>query len=261
MRVIAKLKIIKLIFICINENKILKNKGIMACPKEFTEDGFESQFGTNHIGHFALTVGLLPALKEAAKITGKNARVVSLSSLAHARSNVDFADVNFKTREYDPWVSYGQSKTANVLFSVGLTQRYAKDGIYSNAVMPGGNIISNLFKFHSKKFHSFYLYQGIMTNLQKNVPREEQIKRGWIDENGNIDSRFKTVEQGASTSIFAAVALELENKGGLYLEDCREADRKSIPDIFKTMAGYNEYATDPDAANRLWELSEKLIQN
>ena len=110
----------------------------MGCPKEYTEDGFEMQFGTNHIGHFALTVGLLPALKQAAELTGKNARVVSVSSLAHARSNIDFDDVNFKSREYDPWVSYGQSKTANVLFSVELTQRFAKDGIYSNALMPGG---------------------------------------------------------------------------------------------------------------------------
>jgi NAD(P)-dependent dehydrogenase (short-subunit alcohol dehydrogenase family) len=102
-----------------------------------------------------LTLGLLPALKEAAVLSGKNTRVVNVSSLAHARSDVNFDDVNFKNREYDPWVSYGQSKTANVLFSVALTQRYAKDGIYSNALMPG----------------------GIMTNLQKYIPREEQIKR------------------------------------------------------------------------------------
>ncbi len=127
----------------------------MGCPLEYTEDGFELQFGTNHLGHFVLTLGLLPALKEAAVLSGKNARVVNVSSLAHARSDVNFDDVNFKNREYDPWVSYGQSKTANVLFSVALTQRYAKDGIYSNALMPG----------------------GIMTNLQKYIPREEQIKR------------------------------------------------------------------------------------
>ena len=209
----------------------------MACPKEYTEDGFESQFGTNHIGHFALTVGLLPALKEAAKLTGKNARVVSVSSLAHARSDVDLDDVNFKTREYDPWVSYGQSKTANVLLAVALTNKYSKDGIYSNAVMPG----------------------GIMTNLQKHVPREEQIKRGWFDEQGNLNPRFKNQEQGASTSIWAAVASELENKGGLYLENCSIAEKKSVADVYKDFSGLVEYAIDPVKADKLWELSEKLI--
>lgn len=212
----------------------------MACPLEYTEDGFEAQFGTNHLGHFALTTGLLPALKEAAKLSSRNARVVSLSSVAHARSNVDFDDYNFKTRQYDPWISYGQSKTANVLFSVGLTAKYGKDGVLSNAVMPG----------------------GIMTNLQKNVPLEEQIKRGWVDATGKIDSRFKSVEQGASTSIWAAIAPELENKGGLYLEDCRLAEKKaSMADVFKTMNGYLEHATDMESAKKLWELSEKLVQN
>jgi NAD(P)-dependent dehydrogenase (short-subunit alcohol dehydrogenase family) len=211
----------------------------MACPKEFTEDGFESQFGTNHLGHFALTVGLLPALKEAAKLTGKNARVVSLTSIAHARSDVDFEDVNFKNRDYDPWVSYGQSKTANVLFSVGLTNKYAKDGIYSNAVMPG----------------------GIMTNLQKNVSREEQIQKGWIDEQGNVNSRFKNLEQGASTTIWAAVAPEFENKGGLYLENCAISEKKNPADVFKVMHGHTEYAINPANADKLWELSEKLIKS
>ena len=211
----------------------------MACPLEYTEEGFEAQFGTNHLGHFALTIGLLPALKEAAKSSGKNARVISLSSVAHARSDVNFDDVNFKTRQYDPWISYGQSKTANVLFSVGLTERYGKDGIFSNAVMPG----------------------GIMTNLQKNVPLEDQIKRGWVDANGKIDPRFKTVEQGASTSIWAAIAPELENKGGLYLEDCRLADKKnSMAEVFKTMDGYLEHATNTESASKLWELSCELIK-
>ena len=212
-------------------------KGIMACPKEYTEDGFESQFGTNHIGHFALTLGLLPALKEAAKLTGKNARVVSVSSLAHARSDVNFDDVNFKTREYDPWISYGQSKTANVLFAVALTNKFSKDGVYSNALMPG----------------------AIMTNLLKHVSREEQIKRGWFDEQGNIDPKFKTPEQGASTSIWAAVAPELENKGGLYLENCTIAKKKNATDAYKDFSGLVEYAIDPVKADKLWELSEKLI--
>lgn len=116
---------------------LINNAGIMACPKAYTVDGFESQFGTNHIGHFALTIGLIPALLEGYKQTGKKSRVVSVSSIAHARSNVDFSDINFKNRDYDPWVSYGQSKTSNILFSVGLTHFYSDQGIVSNALMPG----------------------------------------------------------------------------------------------------------------------------
>jgi len=116
---------------------LINNAGIMACPKAYTVDGFESQFGTNHMGHFALTIGLLPALKEAYKQTGKKSRVINVSSIAHAFSEVNFDDVNFKSRDYDPWVSYGQSKTANILFSVGLTHFYSNDGIVSNALMPG----------------------------------------------------------------------------------------------------------------------------
>ena len=109
----------------------------MGCPLEYTEDGFEMQFGTNHMGHFALTLGLLPALRAAVKASGKNARVVSVASLAHARTDIVFDDINFKNHDYDPFVSYGQSKTANCLFSVALTKRYAKEGIFSNALMPG----------------------------------------------------------------------------------------------------------------------------
>ena len=101
------------------------------------------QIGTNHFGHFVLTTGLLPALKRAFQETGRNTRVVNVSSTAHARSDFDFEDFNFKTREYDPWVSYGQSKTANILFSIGLSERFANEGIFSNAVMPGV-IITNL---------------------------------------------------------------------------------------------------------------------
>lgn len=129
---------------------LINNAGVMACPKSYTEDGFETQFGTNHMGHFALTIGLLPALKEAYKQTGKKSRVVNVSSLAHVYSNVDFDDINFKTREYEPFKSYGQSKTANILFSVELTDLYSSEGIVSNALMPG----------------------GIQTGLQKHIPED-----------------------------------------------------------------------------------------
>jgi len=104
------------------------NAGVMACPLSYTKDGIEMQFGTNHIGHFALTLGLLPALKQAYQLSGRKSRVVNLSSTAHARSDIDFNDVNFKNRPYDGFISYGQSKTANILFSIGLTNRFKNEG-------------------------------------------------------------------------------------------------------------------------------------
>jgi NAD(P)-dependent dehydrogenase (short-subunit alcohol dehydrogenase family) len=208
---------------------LINNAGIMATPLTYTDAGIESQFGTNHIGHFFLTIGLLPALKAAGK-----ARVVSLSSLGHRRSEVQFDDINFRHRPYDPWLAYGQSKTANILFAVGMTQRFAADGISTNAVHPG----------------------GIMTGLQKYVPCEEQLKMGWIDETGAPNPRMKTTEQGAATSIWAAVASELDNVSGQYLEDCAIAKPWSDD---RPMSGVKLYALDPINAERLWSVSERLV--
>jgi NAD(P)-dependent dehydrogenase (short-subunit alcohol dehydrogenase family) len=208
---------------------LINNAGIMAAPLSYTVDGFESQFGTNHIGHFTLAVGLLPALKAAGR-----ARVVSLSSLGHRRSEVHFEDLNFRHRPYDPWMSYGQSKTANVLFAVGMTQRFGAEGINANAVHPG----------------------GIMTGLQKHVTREEQVKMGWIDEAGVGNPRMKSTEQGAATSIWAAVAPELDGIGGRYLEDCSIAKPWSDD---HPMSGVKSYAIDPGNAERLWSVSEDLV--
>jgi NAD(P)-dependent dehydrogenase (short-subunit alcohol dehydrogenase family) len=208
---------------------LINNAGIMAAPFAYTVDGFESQFGTNHVGHFSLAVGLLPALRAAGR-----ARVVSLSSLGHRRSDVHFDDLNFRHRPYDPWMAYGQSKTANVLFAVGMTQKFGAEGIYANAVHPG----------------------GIMTGLQKHVSHEEQVKMGWVDEAGAQNSRFKSTEQGAATSIWAAVAPELEGVGGLYLEDCAIAKPWSDD---RPTSGVKPYALDPGSAKRLWSISEELI--
>ena len=118
-------------------NILINNAGISTTPQGYTEDGFELQFGTNHMGHFALFKGLAEALEEGAKKTGRNSRVVALSSAAHCMANVDFDDVNFKSRAYDPHISYSQSKTANSLFAVELTRRYRGKGVFANAVMPG----------------------------------------------------------------------------------------------------------------------------
>jgi NAD(P)-dependent dehydrogenase (short-subunit alcohol dehydrogenase family) len=208
---------------------LINNAGIMATPLAYTADGFESQFGTNHIGHLYLTIGLLPALEAPGR-----ARVVSLTSLGHRRSDVQFEDINFHHRPYDSWMAYGQSKTANVLFAVDMTRRFASEGIRTNAVHPG----------------------AIMTGLQKYVPHEEQVKMGWIDEAGTQNPRFKTTEQGAATSIWAAVAPELENISGRYLEDCTIA--KPWADE-NPMSGVKAYALDPDNAEHLWSVSEQLI--
>jgi len=221
-------------------NILINNAGVMACPKSYTRDGFETQFGTNHMGHFALTLGLLPALKEAAKLTGRKSRVVNLSSSAHAMSNVDFDDVNFKNRDYDEFVSYGQSKTANILFSLALTKRFEKDGIVSNAVMPG----------------------VIMTNLQRHMNEEEWIKRGWADKDGKMVFKTKSIEAGASTSVWAAVSAELENRGGLYLENCTiSKEAANMGEVFASMFGFLAYALDEKNAEKLWTLSEELLKN
>lgn len=208
---------------------LVNNAGVMATPQGLTKQGFELQFGTNHLGHFLLTQGLLPALRASG-----GARVVALSSSAHRRSDVDLDDPNFLNRPYDKWVSYGQSKTANALFAVELTERYAGDGIFANAVMPG----------------------GIMTGLQKHMPLEEQRAAGFVDDDGNPNSMFKNVEQGASTSTWAATGTELQNIGGLYLENCQEAGPM---DLAMPFMGVMPYALNPSHAADVWEMTERLL--
>ncbi len=208
---------------------LINNAGVMACPLTYTVDDLEMQIGTNHFGHFLLTLGLVPALLNG-KATGRTARVVSLSSIGHRRSPVNFDDPNYRERPYDKWEAYGQSKTANSLFAVGFHRRFSVRGITANAVMPG----------------------GIMTPLQRHLPHEEMEAMGWIDAHGNIAQGFKTPEQGASTSVWAAVGPELEGLGGLYLENCGEAPPF---DKANPMVGVMPHALDPDAAERLWGLS------
>lgn len=217
---------------------LINNAGVMACPLSYTEDGFETQIGTNHFGHFVLTKGLLPALNEGFKTSGRYSRVVNVSSLAHINSDINYDDLNFKEREYVPFIAYGQSKTANILFSVELTRRYRDLGIVSNALMPG----------------------AIMTNLQRHMSKEEMEKR-WKDEQGRVKFPFKSIEQGASTQVWAAVATELEGKGGLYLENCSisEPSEKSIEELYKDFRGVRPYALDTNNASKFWDFSEKLL--
>jgi len=212
-------------------NILVNNAGVMACPQSYTAQDLEMQVGTNHFGHFLLTVGLARALMNGAE-EGRNARVVSLSSIGHLRSGMLWDDVHYRNRPYDKWEAYGQSKTANALFAVGFDARFADLGVNANSVMPG----------------------GIMTPLQRHLPREEMIAAGWMDENGKVNDRFKTTEQGASTSAWAAVGDELEGVGGLYLEHCAQARPWSQENPFE---GVMPHAIDPEAAERLWILSEE----
>ncbi len=208
---------------------LVNNAGIMACPLARTPEGYESQFATNHLGHFLLTVRLLPALRAA-----KRSRVVSLSSTGHRISGIVFDDIHFERREYQKWMAYGQSKTANALFAVELDRRGKALGITANAVHPG----------------------GIMTGLQQHLTREEMDAMGWLGPDGRPRVGFKTPAQGAATSVWAATAPELEGHGGRYLEDCNESG-PATPD--KPFAGVHAHALDPVSARRLWDASEEMV--
>ena len=213
---------------------LINNAGVMALQElTLTPDGWELQFATNHLGHFALALGLHDALA-----AGAGARVVSLSSRGHMRSPVVFEDIDFSSRPYDPWRAYGQSKTANVLFAVEATQRWAGDGITANAVHPGA--IAE-------------------TNLSRHMNREELST---LRASGTF--RFKTIEQGAATSVLVATSPQLDGIGGRYFEDCNQAPvltgdpaDQPGPGSYRPLeeGGVADYALDPDNARRLWELS------
>jgi NAD(P)-dependent dehydrogenase (short-subunit alcohol dehydrogenase family) len=206
---------------------LINNAGVMASPLQRTADGWEMQFATNHLGHFALATGLHDALAAAA-----GARVVAVSSSAHLRSPIVFDDIMFDHREYEPWSAYGQSKTANVLFAVDATRRWAADGIFVNALMPG----------------------GIRTNLQRYVS-DEELERMRQAAGGSSAPNWKTVEQGAATTILVATSPLLDGIGGRYFEDCGEA----LPNQPGTRTGVAAYALDPEAAARLWTVSEQFV--
>ncbi|WP_406109243.1 SDR family NAD(P)-dependent oxidoreductase [Micromonospora globbae] len=208
---------------------LVDNAGIMAAPEMRTPQGWEMQFATNHLGHFALATGLHPALAAAG-----GARIVSVSSAAHLRSPVVFDDIHFARRAYDPWLAYGQSKTANVLFAVEATRRWAGDGILVNALHPG----------------------AIRTNLQRYVS-DEELERMRAQTGGTAGAGYwKTTEQGAATSVLLAASPLLDGVGGRYFEDCQEAG----PNQPGARTGYAPYAMDPEAAERLWRVSEDMLR-
>lgn len=213
---------------------LINNAGVMACPEMRVGNGWELQFGTNHIGHFVLTNELAPLLKKA-----KGARVVCLSSTGHKLSPIRWGDIHFTREPYNKWVAYGQSKTANSLFAVALDARMKADGVRAFAVHPG----------------------GISTPLQRHLDKEEMIALGWLGPDGELSemakAMFKTPEQGASTTIWAAVSPMLNGEGGVYCEDCDIAKLGGADS--PRWAEIAPYAVDAGEAERLWAETEAMI--
>jgi NAD(P)-dependent dehydrogenase (short-subunit alcohol dehydrogenase family) len=207
---------------------LINNAGIMAAPLSRDARGYESQFATNHLGHFQLTLRLWPALKRAGRAGG--ARVVSLSSTGIRFGDIDFDDPNYQRRQYDRWNAYGQSKTANALFAVALDKRGHEDGIRAFSVHPG----------------------GINTSLSRFMSEDE--KRAYT-------GPLKTTEQGAATSVWCATSPQLDGKGGVYCLDCDIAEvieLQALEGLHQVLNGVIPWAIDPDSAERLWKLSEDM---
>jgi len=213
---------------------LINNAGVMAPPLTRDARGYELQFSANHLGHFQLTCRLWPAL-----VAAKSARVIALSSYGHRRAGIDFHDPNFEKREYDRWVAYGQSKTANALFAVALDSIGRAQGVRAFSVHPG----------------------GIITGLVRHMAQEDLKAYKVIDEDGkpiiDPENNKKTPQQGAATTVWCATSSQLDGMGGVYCADCEIA--RALPsDDSDEMHGVRPRATDPVAAGRLWQLSEQL---
>jgi NAD(P)-dependent dehydrogenase (short-subunit alcohol dehydrogenase family) len=208
---------------------IIANAGVMACPQGKTEDGFETQFGTNHLGHFVFINRLVPLLKP-------EGRVLTLSSSGHQVSDVNLDDPNFESTEYQPFTAYGRSKTANVLFAVALDRRLKERGIRATSLHPG----------------------GIQTELGRHLTPEliEQAMARWRNSSGELTLRFKSIPQGAATSVWSGFVALSEAVGGRYCENCRVA---GVNDDTTSRIGVRSYALDPARAEALWVKSEEMV--
>jgi NAD(P)-dependent dehydrogenase (short-subunit alcohol dehydrogenase family) len=215
---------------------VIANAGVMATPFSLTMDGFETQFGTNHLGHFVLVNRIAPLIR-----TG--GRLINLSSSGHRYSNVDLQDPNFERTPYEPFVAYGRSKTANILFAVAFDERHRKRGVRATAVHPGG--INTELGRHIDPSR----IQGIIDQMNKQLAAE-----------GKAPFQWKTVPQGAATSVWAGVVASAEEIGGRYCENCHIGN--VVPDdvtISAISEGVRGYALDPKNAEALWTKSEELV--
>ena len=215
---------------------LINNAGIMACPLTRVGPGWESQFGVNHMGHFALTKALLPLLEKT-----PGARVVALSSSGHKITDIRWDDIQWERSEYNKWAAYGQAKTANALFANALSRRLKGTGGLAFSVHPG----------------------GIFTPLQRHLPKEEMIALGWLGEDGEpselAKAGFKSPEQGCSTTLWAASSAALAGTAGVYCEDCDIAAPTELDSPMARYKGVNAHACDDEAAERLWSISEDLL--
>jgi NAD(P)-dependent dehydrogenase (short-subunit alcohol dehydrogenase family) len=212
---------------------VISNAGVMATPFGKTADGFETQFGTNHLGHFVLVNRIAGLMKP-------GARLVNLSSAGHQIADVDLDDPNFERTSYDPWVGYGRSKTANILFAVEFDRRYKASGISAAAVHPGA--------IHTQL--SRYLTDDAQRQLREIMAQVARLP-------GAKPIAYKSVPQGAATSVWAAAVAKADAIGGRYCEDCHVADVVDAPGF--TFNGVRPYALDPERAKALWAKSEELV--
>jgi NAD(P)-dependent dehydrogenase (short-subunit alcohol dehydrogenase family) len=210
---------------------IIANAGVMACPKGTTVDGFETQLGTNHLGHFVL-------VNRIASLLRRGSRLVNLSSAGHRYADVDLDDPNFERSPYAEFIAYGRSKTANVLFAVEFDRRHRARGVRATAVHPG----------------------GIRTELSRHMTpgaREKLIAEiNASQPKGAPPFSYKSIPQGAATSVWAACVGDAEAIGGRYCEDCQVAEVASVPGL---RAGVQPYALDPERAQALWKKSEEWV--
>ena len=215
---------------------IIANAGVMATPLGKTEDGFETQFGTNHLGHFVF-------VNRIAKLIKKGGRLVNLASVGHRFSDVNLDDPNFETTTYEPFVAYGRSKTANILFAVEFDRRHRNRGVRATAVHPGG-IATELAR---------YMPEGAIEAWVKQIQEQRAAA-------GEPPFEFKSIPQGAATSVWAGVVAPADEVGGKYCEDCQIAEL--IPADSQVSAiskGVRGYAIDPESAKALWKKSEEMV--
>jgi NAD(P)-dependent dehydrogenase (short-subunit alcohol dehydrogenase family) len=211
---------------------VIANAGVMACPKGETVDGFETQFGTNHLGHFVLVNRIASLMKP-------GSRLVNLASSGHRYSDVDLDDPNFERTPYTEFGAYGRSKTANILFAVEFDRRHKPSGVRATAVHPG----------------------GIRTELSRHLTPEylqtmiERMNAASLAEGGEAFS-YKTIPQGAATTVWAGVVAPADEVGGLYCEDCHVAELGEGADL---RGGVRAYALNPERAKALWAKSEAMV--
>jgi NAD(P)-dependent dehydrogenase (short-subunit alcohol dehydrogenase family) len=210
---------------------IIANAGVMACPKGTTADGFETQFGTNHLGHFVL-------VNRIASLLRPGSRLVNLSSAGHRYADVDLDDPNFEHSAYAEFIAYGRSKTANVLFAVEFDRRHKAGGVRATAVHPGG-IRTELGRYMTPE-----VMARLIAEMDASQPK------------GAAPFSWKSIPQGAATSLWAACVADAEAIGGRYCEDCHVAEVASVPGL---RGGVQPYALDPQRAQALWQKSEELV--